>query len=264
MAITPSWRIAQASATCAGVAPIAVATLARVRSAREPSLFDRAVRHGRGAMLCKPGQQVVFGTPPREIVEDLVGHAGAPVCCDKLFHVVAIKVADAPVPDLALGLQGFHRFDGLAERHRPAPVEQVQVEPVGAEPLQAGLAGTAETFARGILRIGLADQEQLVTHVAERLADEGFGRAVAIHLGRIDERHAEFDSRAQRRSLGGAALVSLAHHPGALAERRHRLSAWEHHSLHVGLTAGMADGLTPDRSFRCNDRLQSRTRRGVA
>ena len=43
-----------------------------------------------------------------------------------------------------------------------------------------------------------------------RLADQLLGRAVGVHLGGVDQRHAEVEARAQRRDLVGTAVGVLA------------------------------------------------------
>ena len=50
-------------------------------------------------------------------------------------------------------------------------------------------------------------------------------RAVAVHLGRVDQGHAEIEAEPQRRDLVGGAAPVVAHVPGALAERRHAFAA---------------------------------------
>ena len=75
------------------------------------ALLDRAVCHRRHSVLGQPRQQVPLNAPPREIVQDLVGHASAATGGDELDHIVGIEIADAPVTDLARTLQRHHRLD---------------------------------------------------------------------------------------------------------------------------------------------------------
>ena len=62
------------------------------------------------------------------------------------------------------------------ERHRPAPVQQVEVEPVGPQAPQAA-PRRRRPCRRGValLRQHLADQEDLVAAPGDRLADELLG-----------------------------------------------------------------------------------------
>src|SRR6185437_6637511 len=70
-------------------------------------------------------------------------------------------------------------------------MKEIEIKPVGAEPLQAALAGGHRAAAGGIVRVDLADQEDLVAAAGDDLADHFLGAALAIHLGGIDQRHAE-------------------------------------------------------------------------
>jgi hypothetical protein len=108
--------------------------------ARESSLLDGTIRHRWDFTLGEPRQQVQLGASTDEIVEDLIGHAAISAGSDKLVHIVGIEVADTPMPNLPCRFQRLHCLHRLSERHRSPPVEQVEVEPIGAEPLQARLA----------------------------------------------------------------------------------------------------------------------------
>ena len=100
------------------------------------------------------------------------------------------------MPNLSCRFQRLHCLYRLSERHRSTPVEQVKVEPIGAEPLQARFARTGKAEARCVLWIRLADEEQLVAKAAQRLAYQRFRRTIAIHFGGIDERQAQLDTGA--------------------------------------------------------------------
>ena len=103
-------------------------------------------------------------------------------------------------------------------------MQQVQIEPVGLEPLQAALASVDDAVARGVVRQHLADDEQLVALPCRGFPDNLLGAAAAIHLGRVDQGHPELDAELQRRGLLSAAAAVLAHMPGALPEGRHALA----------------------------------------
>jgi hypothetical protein len=78
------------------------------------------------------------------MVEHLVaGHA--PGDGLGLVEVVDIEIADAPRADFSGLLQGREGGDGLGERMRAAPVQEVAVEPVGAQPRQRALARRSAT-----------------------------------------------------------------------------------------------------------------------
>ena len=72
---------------------------------------------------------------------------------------------------------------------------------IGLEPAKAGLAGALDTSAPGVVGIDLAHQEHLMAKARQGFADQGFGSAVAIHFGGVDQAQAEFDAGAKRCDL---------------------------------------------------------------
>ncbi len=192
-------------------------------------LVHRAIGHRRHVAALHPGQKVVLNAAAVQVVQDLIGGAGAAARACQFLHVGDIEVGDAPMADLAGRDQRLHRLHRLGEWHAAAPVQQIEVEPVGVQPLQALLAGPRQAGAGGVLRIGLRNEEHPVPETAEGDGQEALGRAVAVHLCCIDEREAVLDPRPDRGGLRGAAVASLAHPPGALAQRRDRLTAWHAH-----------------------------------
>ena len=77
-------------------------------------------------------------------------------------------------------------------------MQEIKVEALGAEALQASLAGGDGAGARGILRQHLADDEHLVAATCDGFGHDPLGFAVAIHLGGIDQRHAEVEPELER------------------------------------------------------------------
>ena len=59
---------------------------------------------------------------------------------DPLRHVGAIEIADTVVADLAVACEPLEALERLGERDRAAPMQQVEVDPVGTEPFEAALA----------------------------------------------------------------------------------------------------------------------------
>ena len=112
----------------------------------------------------------------------------------------------------------MERFQRLGERDTFAPVEQVEVEAIGAKPLQAGVARGNGAAARRMMRQHLADQEHLRTASADGLAHDLFRAAVRVHLGRVDERHPEVEPQAKRGNLRCAPPAIFSHSPRPLAE----------------------------------------------
>src|SRR5690348_15826865 len=70
------------------------------------------------------------------------------------------------------------------------------------------------------MRPHLGDQEDLFTAAGDSLADEYLRIPVRIHLGGVDQVHADVQTAAQRGNLRAAASPALAEAPGALAEHR--------------------------------------------
>src|SRR5699024_12771651 len=60
--------------------------------------------------------------------------------------------------------------------------------------------------------------QPLAVIAADGLADQMFGRALAVHFGGIDQRHAGLDARAQGAALLCEGIGVLAQIPGPLAD----------------------------------------------
>jgi len=178
-------------------------------------------------VLTAQRQQVKLDAASGQVVEHLVAGARLSAATrprQQIDHVVDIEIADAPVTNLALLHQGLERADRLVQRRGIPPMQQVKVEAVGGEPLQAALAGRDGARAAGVRRQHLADDEHLVAAASHRLGDDLFGAAVAIHLRGVDQRYAKLDAEPQRRHLVLAQPYIFAHPPGAEAEHRDRLA----------------------------------------
>ena len=153
--------------------------------------------------LLAPRQQVPFDAAVHEVVEHLVGGDGAAARQGgRFFHLVGVEIADAIVEDLSGLLERGKCFERLRERLRAAPVQQIEVEAVGLEPLEAALAGRDDAAPRGVVRIDLADQAHLVAPARDRLGDDLLGAAFAVHLGGVDQGDAEIEPELQRGDLG--------------------------------------------------------------
>src|SRR5690348_13594071 len=120
----------------------------------------------------------------------------------------------------------------LMQRYAATPMQEIKVNAVGAEPLQAALARGRDAGSRRIRRQNLADDENPVALAGDGLTDQFLGAAVTVHFGGIDERHAEIDAALE----GGDGLrlvpAALAHHPRAEAERGNPLAAGQRHASH--------------------------------
>ena len=88
-----------------------------------------------------------------EIVQDLI--AGDPIAARvtlRFLEVVDVEVADAERADLAVVDEPLERRERLVERVRAAPVQQVAVEVVGAQPAQRAFAGADDAGERRVRR----------------------------------------------------------------------------------------------------------------
>jgi hypothetical protein len=153
------------------------------------------------------------------------------------------------MPDLAVLLQLPERPDCLLERHRASPMEEIEIDDIAAQPLQAAFAGGDRVGARRIARMHLGDDEDVSAPVRDRLGHHLLGTALAIHFRRIDQGEAQLDGRPHRLDLAPALSPVLSHPPGPDAEARHLFSIRQGHVWHANLpshTSAWQLDLAPD------------------
>jgi hypothetical protein len=92
-------------------------------------------------------------------------------------------------------------------------VQQVQVHIIRAQTLEARGAGSQCLFLLSVARQYFAHEKDVVAPALDGLANEALRRAIAIHLRRVDYRHVEVESEAQRGDLVRAPAHGLAHAP---------------------------------------------------
>ena len=143
--------------------------------------------------------------------------------------------------DLAGALEILETRDRLFERYLADPMQEIEIEMIGVEPFQAPLAGGHHALARGVVRIDLAHQKHLGALTRDRLGHHFFRAALAIHLGGVDQRHAEVDAEPQRVDDIGAAGARLAHTPRAEAQHRDGRAGREVQISHVDFVAATVD-----------------------
>ncbi len=97
-------------------------------------------------------------------------------------------------------------------------MQQVEVQPIGPQAFQAGLARALQAPAPGVLRIDLADQEDLLADPGQRLAQQALGLAFAVHLSGVDQGHSQFDAQPEGGHLLAALALAFAHTPSSLAQ----------------------------------------------
>src|SRR3954468_16648560 len=105
-------------------------------------------------------------------------------------------------------------------------MQEIEVQIIGAEPLQTRGAGSERQVSSRVTRQHLTHEKYVLATLCDRLADELLGRAVAIHLRCIDEGHAEIETKTNRGDLVVALARALTHAPGAQAKRGQGLARW--------------------------------------
>ena len=189
-------------------------------SATQRAAVDRRVRHERHAPLAAPRQQVELGLAAREVVEHLVGRdPSPPATATSSARSSASKLLTPQWRILPSAFSSRECLDGLRER--------VAARASAAGRGRSGRSGGARGCARRrrfvpsrLAFVGqhLADEEDLVPAPVDRVADELLGGAVAVHLGRVDQRQAELEAEPERAKLLRAGGPLLAHLPRPLAE----------------------------------------------
>jgi hypothetical protein len=92
---------------------------------------------------------------------------------------------------------------------------------IGAQSTQTALASRNRRFSACIVRIHLGHYSDLIAPTGDCASNDFLGAAVAVHLRRVDERHAEVEAERERRDFVLRALATLAHPPRSLPERGH-------------------------------------------
>ncbi|MNN98173.1 hypothetical protein D3C81_2175000 [compost metagenome] len=80
-------------------------------------------------------------------------------------------------------------------------MQQIQIDVIGAQPAQAALASLGNALAAGVVRVHLADHEDVVALAGDGIADHFLGTAFGVHFGGVDQGHAQFDAQAQCRDF---------------------------------------------------------------
>ena len=186
-------------APAAGMAGAGRTLLAAAEFAAEQPAGDRAPHQDAEALGDRKRHQLVLGLAGLERVVDLLAdearEAHAVGHRERLHDVPAGVIRAADVADLAGTDEVVERGQRLLERRLAVPLmELVEVDPVGLEPLEARLAGGDQVMARiaAVVRpgahreAGLGGDQHVAALLAQRLADDLFGRAGGIDVGGVD------------------------------------------------------------------------------
>src|SRR5205823_7046326 len=171
---------------------------------QQSRLFDGRICHDGYIALATPWEQIELDAATAQVVQDLIARDGrtSPRRQD-LVHVREFKVAHTPVADLSLLDELRKGADRLMKRRAIAPVQEVEVKMIGAETLEACSARGERLSSLRVTRQDLAHEKDLVAPSVDGFADMTLGGSVPIHLGRVDDRHAEVEAEAQRSDLVG-------------------------------------------------------------
>ena len=101
---------------------------------------------------------------------------------------------------------------------------------------QAALARRGDTAPAGVVRIDLADEEDVIAPPGNGLAYQRFREAFAVHLGRVDQPQTQVEAQAQRGDFFGAGGTVVAHVPGAHAECRDAFAVGQSDVFYVVLS----------------------------
>jgi len=97
-------------------------------------------------------------------------------------------VAHADGPHFALPLQGLQRGKGIGHHRRiDRPVHLIEIDIVGAQSFQAGLAMRSQRRRLGIARRHLGGHHGLGAPPQKRSADHLFAMSIVVGLGRIQQ-----------------------------------------------------------------------------
>ena len=130
-------------------------------------------------------------------------------------QVLDAEVGDSEVPDLAFLLQTLECADRVGERDLPVwPVDQVEVDVVGAEPGQASLARLLDLFGQQVYFGHLARDHNVFTPASQGPPEHGLRSAGAVAFRRVDEIDAVF-----QRGVDGGDRVFVVLFPERFAAR---------------------------------------------
>ena len=206
---------------------------------------QRAVHHDAQVVVAAAGKELYLGVPVDQVVEGLHAGEGGEIASlagpQARGDLPGVEVGAAQVPDLALLHQGVERGQGLLYgREGIGPVEQVEVEVVGAEPPQAVLHLAEDVVAAAAPLVGplshgpphLGGQHHLVAPVLEGLAHDALGFAAVVHIGGVDEIDAAIQGLVN--DADGFFLVGGAtEHHGAQAQARNLdAGSWQDGIVH--------------------------------
>src|SRR6202521_1860935 len=159
-----------------------------------------------GDAIALAGRKHGFGGSIRHVIAVLHRHDGRHSA--RYGKLADVDIGDADVADLPLALELDERAYGIIERHaRVGTVQLVEINPVGAQALEARLAGGAQMrwpavptpLARPRPRqAALGRNDQPVAIGRQRFGDQLLADPGTVGIGCVDEADAELDRTAQQ------------------------------------------------------------------
>src|SRR5260221_5590373 len=198
---------------------------------------ERRVRHDGHVMLLAPRQEIALDAAVVETVCDLIGGAAMAVWNAKeILHLANAEIGYAPGTNLPCRAQLFKcRHHSGELRAGGRPMHQIKIQVLAAETSEARRASTRDAIAGHLIALHLGDQVYAVALTGDHFTDELFGSAAAVVSRRIDQRHAERNTRAQRLFFDRQRVPTLTGMPAALTELRDDRAVGKLYGPHSGL-----------------------------
>jgi hypothetical protein len=75
-------------------------------------------------------------------------------------------------------------------------MQEIKINPIGCQALEAALAGREGPFSRSMVRKNFADEKNLLTAAVDRFSNQPLRSPITIHLGRVNQRQSEIKAQA--------------------------------------------------------------------
>ena len=140
----------------------------------------------------EPWHQVHLYAARTQVIEHLIRAAiRAAVERQQLAHISHIEVRNTPTANQSLACSLLHACHRFGQRHRTAPVQQIHIKIIRAEPVQTRFQTLTQMAAPRVVRIHFGNQVKIFAPIScDGLADQSLSLALAVHFRSVDEPHA--------------------------------------------------------------------------